>query len=627
MNNPRNGIREKDVVVGDYIIKKTLGQGTFGKVKLGIHKPTNEKVAIKILEKSKIIEKDDEIRVTRELEMMQKFNHNNVILVTEIFSNRDNFYIVMEYCEGGELFHYIVKKRRLSEEESAFFFYQIISGLEYIHSLGIVHRDLKPENLLLSRDHNLKIIDFGLSSYFNKKLLSTPCGSPCYASPEMVSGKKYNGFKIDVWSTGIILYAMLCGYLPFEDKDNEVLFKKILKCRLDLPLHLSNCSKDLIHRILVTDPAKRITIPEIKRHPFYIKGRTIYQQKWSSNRKIPNEIDLTEEEAMAFNVIKTEGDYINLKNKKKHFYSNFSSPKDKDKSNIDKQRESIQSPINIKNGGNYPTNNIKNIITMPTNYNKVYNKKSDLNHDQYEDLNKHAHKIIHTEPNFQAQNIKIQNSALSDKKKQMQFQNKPEIKETKHHNTHTSTTSSLPFNSINNINISNFLNATYLNSNRFPISKTITHNTNTTLNNGNIVSQKHQPNKITIKNTVINVNMMEPFVFLQNFNRKSQLRAKSSITRKIMVNKSERKKPELKFYEVLEQENPIKTEYGNSIVKTQENFRIKTIVNEKKHTKLNSMKINHGVDHVNKKKTTVRVGHGTYSGIDTDFFFNLKKYK
>ena len=193
MHNPRNGIREKDVVVGDYIIKKTLGQGTFGKVKLGIHKPTNEKVAIKILEKSKIIEKDDEIRVTRELEMMQKFNHNNVILVTEIFSNRDNFYIVMEYCEGGELFHYIVKKRRLSEEESAFFFYQIISGLEYIHSLGIVHRDLKPENLLLSSDHTLKIIDFGLSNYFNKKLLSTPCGS-CYASPEMVSGKKYNGY-------------------------------------------------------------------------------------------------------------------------------------------------------------------------------------------------------------------------------------------------------------------------------------------------------------------------------------------------------------------------------------------------------------------------------------------------
>ena len=123
MRNPHSNNREKEYEVGDYIIKKTLGQGTFGKVKLGIHKPTNEKVAIKILEKSKIIEKDDEIRVKRELEMMPKFNHNNVILVTEIFSNRDNFYIVMEYCEGGELFNYIVKKRRLAEEEAAFFFY------------------------------------------------------------------------------------------------------------------------------------------------------------------------------------------------------------------------------------------------------------------------------------------------------------------------------------------------------------------------------------------------------------------------------------------------------------------------------------------------------------------------
>jgi 5'-AMP-activated protein kinase catalytic alpha subunit len=284
--------KEKEYKIGKYLIKRTLGRGTFGKVKLGIYLPTKEKVAIKILEKSKIREKDDEIRVQREFEMLTKFNHINLILVAEIFESYDAFYTVMEYCEGGELFNYIVKKRKLSEEESSFFYYQIIKGLEYIHSLNIVHRDLKPENLLLTRNHILKIIDFGLSNYFNNNqnnLLVTPCGSPCYASPEMVSGKKYNGFKIDIWSTGIILYAMLCGYLPFEDKDNDLLFKKILECKLDLPHHLSLLSKDLIKKILVTNPDKRITIKEIKKHPFFLKGKTLYKQEFSFSN-IPFEL-------------------------------------------------------------------------------------------------------------------------------------------------------------------------------------------------------------------------------------------------------------------------------------------------------------------------------------------------
>jgi serine/threonine protein kinase len=236
------------------------------------------------LEKDRIIEKDDEIRVKREFDMLALFNHPNVILVAEIFESTDSFYSVMEYCEGGELFNYIVKNRRLSDEESAFFFYQLINGLEYIHSLGIVHRDLKPENLLLTNEHLLKIIDFGLSNYFvkdQKELLSTPCGSPCYASPEMVGGKKYNGFKIDIWSSGIILYAMLCGYLPFEDKDNDILFEKILECKLYFPKYISKNAKDLMEKILVTDPDKRISIAEIKNHPFYLKGKDFFEQEFS----------------------------------------------------------------------------------------------------------------------------------------------------------------------------------------------------------------------------------------------------------------------------------------------------------------------------------------------------------
>ena len=293
LNPEINSQKDKNYIIGNYLIKRTLGEGTFGKVKLGINLQNGEKVAIKIHDKEKIIEEDEEIRVKREFEMLAKFNHINVISVAEIFESISKYYIVMDYCEGGELFNYIVKKRKLSSNEAAFFYYQLINGLDYIHSLGIVHRDLKPENLLLTKNHILKIVDFGLSNYFKKnqkELLITPCGSPCYASPEMVSGKKYDGFKIDIWSSGIILYVMLCGYLPFEDRNNENLFRKILECKLELPKFINDDAKDLIKKILVLDPCLRISIPEIKKHNFFLKGKEIYEKKFKINN-VKNEVN------------------------------------------------------------------------------------------------------------------------------------------------------------------------------------------------------------------------------------------------------------------------------------------------------------------------------------------------
>ena len=282
--NEESKNKEREIKIGNYLIKKTLGKGTFGKVKLGIFLPKNKKVAVKILEKKRLKDEDDLIRLKREFEMLSQFSHPNVITVSEIFESTEAYFTIMEYCDGGELFNYIVINKYLSEEKSSFFFYQLINGLEYIHSLGIVHRDLKPENLLLTHDHILKIIDFGLSNYFKKdqlELLETPCGSPCSASPEMLSGESYNGFKIDIWASGIILFAMLCGFLPFDHKDNDKLFLKILECKIQYPKSLSKMAKDLLKKILVPDPNKRISIPEIKKHPFYLKGKEIFESNFT----------------------------------------------------------------------------------------------------------------------------------------------------------------------------------------------------------------------------------------------------------------------------------------------------------------------------------------------------------
>ena len=275
-----------------YIISKTLGKGTFGKVKLAYNQENkNEKYACKILLKSNIKDKDDNIRCKREMEILKKMHHVNVVRTYEIISTDTTFYIFMDYCSKGELFNYIVDKHHLSPKKSAFFYYQLINGIEYLHKKGVCHRDLKPENLLLTEKNKLKIIDFGLSNYYNVNLLETPCGSPCYASPEMVRGHKYDGFRIDIWSSGIILYAMLCGYLPFEemenDECNEVLFKNIMECNVEYPPEfIPPYAESLLRKIIVKDPRKRITIDEIKKEKFYILGEIIYKQTFENLKNI-----------------------------------------------------------------------------------------------------------------------------------------------------------------------------------------------------------------------------------------------------------------------------------------------------------------------------------------------------
>lgn len=211
--------------IGHYIIGKNIGEGTFGKVKLGTHILTGEKVAIKILEKRKIVEEADVQRVSREIEILKMIRHPNIIQLFEIIETPKQLFLIMEYVSGGELFDYIVKKQKLTEQEACKYFQQIICGVEYLHELGIVHRDLKPENLLLDYQNNLKLVDFGLSNTYKPgETLKTACGSPCYAAPEMIEGKNYYGSRVDIWSCGVILFAMVAGYLPFEDKDTSKLY-------------------------------------------------------------------------------------------------------------------------------------------------------------------------------------------------------------------------------------------------------------------------------------------------------------------------------------------------------------------------------------------------------------------
>jgi len=157
----------------------------------------------------------------------------------------------MEYASGGELFDYIVKNTWVSESEACKFFQQIVEGAEYVHKIDIVHRDLKPENLLLDYNRNIKIVDFGLSNTFKEgELLKTACGSPCYAAPEMIEGKKYDGEKVDIWSMGVILYALVCGFLPFEDPNTANLYKKILSGEFSIPKFIGSEVADLIKKIL-----------------------------------------------------------------------------------------------------------------------------------------------------------------------------------------------------------------------------------------------------------------------------------------------------------------------------------------------------------------------------------------
>ena len=294
--------------VGPYTLRGTIGEGSFSVVKLCYHAQEAKYYACKVVPKKRIIANKLEKSFESEIRIDQQLHHPGIVGLIEILQDAANYYLVMEFCPKGELFQYIVDRKKLSEDEAKNLILQIMDAVKYLHSIGVLHRDLKPENILVDQSCHLKISDFGLSKFVGKScLVSTPCGSPCYASPECISGKPYNGKTNDVWSVGVIFLSLLTQRYPFfcgkTDAQNLCQIAAILGSRSlvaaaaelglkvqfpswvsesgvnwqDLVLGLNPTHRDkyvddnaydLLSRLLDPSPKRRITAAEALAHPF-----------------------------------------------------------------------------------------------------------------------------------------------------------------------------------------------------------------------------------------------------------------------------------------------------------------------------------------------------------------------
>ncbi|KAK3941224.1 kinase-like domain-containing protein [Diplogelasinospora grovesii] len=262
--------------IGAYNIVKTLGEGSFGKVKLAVHRSTGQQVALKIIARKKLISRDMQGRVEREIEYLQLLRHPHIIKLYTVIKTPAEIIMVLEYA-GGELFDYIVSNGKMDENKARRFFQQMLCAVEYCHRHKIVHRDLKPENLLLDENLNVKIADFGLSNIMTDgNFLKTSCGSPNYAAPEVIGGKLYAGPEVDVWSCGVILYVLLVGRLPFDDEHIPSLFAKIARGTYVVPRWMSEGAANLIKKMLVVNPVQRATIEEIRQDPWFLEDLPAY---------------------------------------------------------------------------------------------------------------------------------------------------------------------------------------------------------------------------------------------------------------------------------------------------------------------------------------------------------------
>ncbi|GAB2291106.1 CBL-interacting serine/threonine-protein kinase 9 [Dionaea muscipula] len=261
--------------VGKYELGRTVGEGSFAKVKYARNVETGESVAIKILNRDQVLHHKMVEQIKREIATMKVIKHPNVIQLHEVMASKTKIYIVLDFIDGGELFDKIAKHGRLKEDEARTYFQQLINAVDYCHSRGVYHRDLKPENLLLDSYDVLKVSDFGLSAFSQQVredgLLHTACGTPNYVAPEVLTDKGYDGTSADVWSCGVILFVLMAGYLPFDDVNLMSLYKKIQRADFSCPSWFSTAARKFIKRILDPNPLTRISIAEILEDEWFKK--------------------------------------------------------------------------------------------------------------------------------------------------------------------------------------------------------------------------------------------------------------------------------------------------------------------------------------------------------------------
>ncbi|XP_057810473.1 CBL-interacting serine/threonine-protein kinase 25-like [Salvia miltiorrhiza] len=271
----------KKILFGKYEMGALLGRGAFAKVYLGRRLPpaAEETVAIKVIKKDEAIKSEKMMeQITREIAVMRRVRHPNVVELKEVMATRSKIFIVMEYAAGGALLSSVPRGRRLDEAAARRYFQQLVGAVDFCHSRGVFHRDIKPENLLLGADGRLKISDFGLSALYDNSgadgggLLHTRCGTPAYAAPEVLRTKGYDGTKADIWSCGVVLYVLLAGFLPFDDRNLTVMFKKAIRSQYSFPPWFSTEAKRLVMKLLDPNPGKRISISGIMRVAWFKRG-------------------------------------------------------------------------------------------------------------------------------------------------------------------------------------------------------------------------------------------------------------------------------------------------------------------------------------------------------------------
>jgi len=286
---------KENILMQRYEMGKLLGKGSFAKVYHARNVKTSESVAIKVIDKDKIKKCGLMDQIIQEISVMKLVKHPNIVQLYEVMATKTKIYFVIEYVKGGELFKK-VQRGRLKEDVARAYFQQLISAVDFCHTRQVYHRDLKPENLLLDGSRNLKISDFGLSALPNCKrkdgLLHTICGTPAYVAPEVISQKGYDGAKADIWACGVILYVLLAGYLPFQDKNMMDMYKKIFKAELKWPSWFSSDVRKLLRRILHPNPNRRISIEEIRTHPWFRIGLDARLFDSTTRDHVPSDMDL-----------------------------------------------------------------------------------------------------------------------------------------------------------------------------------------------------------------------------------------------------------------------------------------------------------------------------------------------